>query len=170
MIKSGKIWKYGDNINTDYIFPATFTYTLMSDQEMGPHAMEGLDVDFTAHAVAGDVIIAGKNWGCGSSREQAVKCLKARGIAAVIAKSFARIYYRNALNEGLAIIVCPDAVDAIQVGDSVSIDTQNGLLVCGVDEEKIFHFAPYPEYVQKLVKAGGLLPYIKKVLHERGKL
>ena len=110
MIISGKTWKYGDDVNTDVIFPGRFTYNLMSDEDMGRHALIDLDTVFNQNMQPGEIIIGGKNWGCGSSREQAVKCLKARGVGAIIAKGFARIYYRNALNEGLATIVCPEAV------------------------------------------------------------
>ena len=112
----GKVWKYGDDINTDVLFPGKYTYTIKERSEMAKVAGEDLDPDFNQNAAPGDIIVGGKNWGCGSSREQAVTCLKERGIGAIIAKSFARIYYRNCLNEGLPIIVCPAAVEAIVKG------------------------------------------------------
>ena len=107
MSVKGKVWKYGDDVNTDVIFPGKYTYTIKERSEMAKVACEDLDPEFTKNAKAGDIIVGGKNWGCGSSREQAVSCLKERGIAAIIAKSFARIYYRNCFNEGLPIIICP---------------------------------------------------------------
>lgn len=161
MIQAKKIWKYGDDINTDYIFPGIHTYTLMSEKQMGMHAMEGYDLDFTGSAAAGDVIVAGKNWGCGSSREQAVKCIKARGISAIIAKSFSRIYYRNSLNQGLLIIACPAAADAIQADDHVSICMETNTIRTSKGD---FQFPAYPEYVKNLVECGGLVAYIRKRL------
>ncbi|KUK99515.1 MAG: 3-isopropylmalate dehydratase small subunit [Synergistales bacterium 54_9] len=126
---TGKVWKYGDDVNTDVIFPGKYTYTVSERSEMGQYALEDLDPEFNKNAKPGDIIVAGKNWGCGSSREQAVTCIKERGIAAIVAKGFARIYYRNALNEGLPIVVCPEAVDAIEAGDEISIDFDKGGLI-----------------------------------------
>ncbi len=111
-ILKGNVWKYGDNVNTDQIFPGKYTYTLTTPEEIGAHAMEDLDTTFSASVQAGDVVIGGSNFGCGSSREQAVTCLKYKGVAALIAVSFARIFYRNAINQGLPAIVCPEAVAA----------------------------------------------------------
>lgn len=157
----GKVWKYGDDINTDYIFPGIYTYVLMSEQEMGSHAMEGVDQNFTEKASKGDIIVAGKNWGCGSSREQAVKCLKARGIGALIVKSAARIFYRNAINEGFPVIVCPEAAETTEAGEQISIDLDKGRIT---NSEGVYQFTPYPEHIKKLMESGGLLPYIKKRL------
>jgi len=169
MKRAGKVWKYGDDVNTDVIFPGRFTYTLYSDAEMGKHALVDLDLEYNSNGKPGDIIVAGKNWGCGSSREQAVKCLKARGIGAIVAKSFSRIYYRNCLNEGVSIVICPEAVDAVQAGDMISIDFDSSTIV--IEEKKqTFTFAPYPEYVLGLVQSGGLLEYVKKRLQEQGKL
>ena len=119
MSVKGKVWKYGDDVNTDVIFPGKYTYTIKERADMAKVALEDLDMEFNKNAKPGDIIVGGKNWGCGSSREQAVTCIKERGIAVIIAKSFARIYYRNCFNEGLPIIVCPEAVDAISMGDEV---------------------------------------------------
>jgi 3-isopropylmalate/(R)-2-methylmalate dehydratase small subunit len=157
----GKVWKYGDDVNTDVIFPGKYTYTIKERADMAKVACEDLDIEFTKNAQPGDIIVGGKNWGCGSSREQAVSCLKERGIAAIIAKSFARIYYRNCFNEGLAIIVCPEAVDAISMGDVVEIDFDNGVIKAG---DKEFKFPAYPEFVQGLINDGGLIPHVKKEL------
>ena len=109
---SGQIWKYGNDINTDVIFPGKYTYTLRDPKEMGKHALEDLDPEFASNVQIGDIIFAGKNFGNGSSREQAVVCLKAAGVSAVVAISFARIWYRNAINNGLPAIICPEAVKA----------------------------------------------------------
>ncbi|MDO4582100.1 MAG: 3-isopropylmalate dehydratase [Bacillota bacterium] len=160
-VVSGKVWKYGDDVNTDVIFPGKYTYTIKERSEMAKVACEDLDMDFNQNAKAGDIIVGGKNWGCGSSREQAVSCIKERGIAAIIAKSFARIYYRNCFNEGLAIIVCPEAVEAIEMGDTVEIDFDNGLIKAN---GKQFSFPAYPEFVQGLINDGGLIPHVKKSL------
>ena len=124
-VVTGKVWKYGDDVNTDVIFPGKYTYTIKERADMAKVACEDLDAEFNKNAKAGDIIVGGKNWGCGSSREQAVTCIKERGIAAIIARSFARIYYRNCFNEGLAIIICPEAVDAIEAGEDVTIDFDN---------------------------------------------
>lgn len=167
MIKSGLIWKYGDDVNTDLIFPGRYTYVLMDETQMGEHALEDLDLQFCKNAVSGDIIVAGKNWGCGSAREQAVKALKARGVAGVIVKGVSRIYYRNALNEGLPVIVCPEAVDALKPGDTAQIDLKENMVITTHGN---FTFAKYPPYIQQMVDSGGLVPFVKKQLHEMGKL
>lgn len=162
MAIKGKVWKYGDDVNTDVIFPGKYTYTIKERADMAKVACEDLDIEFTKNAKPGDIIVGGKNWGCGSSREQAVTCIKEREIAVIIAKSFARIYYRNCLNEGLAIIVCPDAVDAISMGDQVEVDFDSGVITTA--DGKKFNFPAYPEFVQGLIKDGGLIPHVKKEL------
>ncbi|MEW5921557.1 MAG: 3-isopropylmalate dehydratase [Bacillota bacterium] len=167
MIITGKTWKYGNDINTDVIYPGRYTYTLISEEEMGMHALEDLDPVFNKEGAPGDIIVAGKNWGCGSAREQAVKCLKVRGVGAIIAKSFSRIYYRNCLNEGLLTVVCPEAVDNITAGETVSIDFNRSVIRTNAGE---YRFSPYPNYVKGLVENGGLLPYVTKTLREQGKL
>ena len=161
MSVKGKVWKYGDDVNTDVIFPGKYTYTIKERADMAKVACEDLDPEFTKNAQPGDIIVGGKNWGCGSSREQAVSCLKERGIAAIIAKIFARIYYLNCFNEGLPIIICADAVDAINAGDVVEIDFDRGVIIAGGKE---YPFPPYPEFVQGLIKDGGLIPHVKKEL------
>ncbi|MXX82785.1 MAG: 3-isopropylmalate dehydratase, partial [Chloroflexi bacterium] len=123
---SHRIWKYGDNINTDVIFPGKYTYTISQDPaQLARHALEDLDPHFASQARTGDVIVAGRNFGNGSSREQAVTCLLAAGLRAVIAHSFARIYYRNALNTGLLAIECPAIVDCVATGEYLEIDMQS---------------------------------------------
>ena len=158
---TGKVWKYGDDINTDVIFPGKYTYTIKERSEMAKVALEDLDPEFTKNAQPGDIIVGGKNWGCGSSREQAVSCLKERGIGAIIAKGFARIYYRNCLNEGLPIVVSPQAVDAIQAGEEVTVDFDAGKVITSKGE---FSFPPYPDFVKGLIEDGGLIPHVRKSL------
>ena len=161
-VVTGKVWKYGDDVNTDVIFPGKYTYTIKERADMAKVACEDLDADFNANAKAGDIIVGGKNWGCGSSREQAVTCIKERGIAAIIARSFARIYYRNCFNEGLAIIICPEAVDAIEAGETVSIDFDEFVITTGKGQK--IAFPRYPEFVKGLIEDGGLIPHVKKEL------
>jgi len=161
---SGKVWKYGDNINTDVIYPGRHTYILIDEQEMGQFALEDLDPEFNAKAAPGDIIVAGRNWGCGSAREQAVKCLKSRGIKAIIAASFSRIYYRNCLNEGLLTIICPDLIDQVQKDDHLEIDMDNSRIRLG---DAQYPFTPYPEYVRNLIESGGLIPLVKKRISEK---
>ncbi len=159
--KKGKVWKYGDNINTDVIFPGRYTYKLMEPAEMASHALEDLDPAFARNVRPSDVIVAGRNFGCGSSREQAAACLKHAGVQAVVAKSFARIYFRNAINLGLAVLQCPEAVGALQAGDEIEIDLAAGKIVSG---SRVFDFFPLPEPVLGIVEAGGLIEYTKKKL------
>ncbi len=158
---TGKVWKYGDDVNTDVIFPGKYTYTVSDRNEMGKYALEDLDPEFTKNAQPGDIIVGGKNWGCGSSREQAVTCIKVRGIGAIIAKGFARIYYRNALNEGLPIVVSPEAVDALETGDEVTVDFDRREIIT---PRGPFPFPPYPDFVKGLIEDGGLIPHVKKSL------
>ncbi len=167
MKKMSKVWKYGDDVNTDNIYPGRYIYQLIADEDMGRYALSDLDQDFAEKMQPGDVIVAGKNWGCGSSREQAVKCLKAKGAGAVIAKSFARIFYRNALNQALPVIVCPEAVDAMQAGDAISIDFANNRIMTDSGE---FSFPPYPDFVRGIIADGGLLKHVIKTLREQGRV
>ncbi len=158
---SGKAWKYGDNVNTDVIFPGKYTYTLTELRDMAAHALEDLDPTFATGVRPGDIIVAGRNWGCGSSREQAVLCLKAAGVGAIIAVSFARIFYRNAINNGLPAIVCPAAVAAIEHGQPVEVDLAVAEIRCPAG---VFSFPPFPPSVQRILAEGGLIPYLKRVL------
>jgi 3-isopropylmalate/(R)-2-methylmalate dehydratase small subunit len=161
MIVSGRAWKYGDNINTDVIFPGKHTYTVTEPAEMAAHALEDLDPTFAGQVRPGDVVVAGRNWGCGSSREQAVTCLKAAGVGAIIAVSFARIYYRNAINAGMPAIVCPPAVAAIEAGQSVEVDLAAGHIICPAG---VFAFPAFPPSVQRILNDGGLIPHLMKRL------
>jgi len=157
-ISNNRAWKYGDNVNTDLIFPGKYTYTLRKPQEIAAHALEDLDPTFAKSVKPGDVIFGGRNFGCGSSREQAASCLKYGGVAAVVAESFARIFYRNIINQGLPAIVCPEAVAAANAGEPVEIDLDRSeiRLLAGT-----FTFPPFPPNVQALLKAGGLIPFLK---------
>jgi 3-isopropylmalate/(R)-2-methylmalate dehydratase small subunit len=158
---TGRVFKYGDDINTDVIFPGKYTYTISEPAEMGKHALEDLDPEFVKQVKPGDVIVAGKNWGCGSSREQAAVCLVAVGLGAVIARTFGRIYFRNALNQGLVIAECPEAVDALESGDTVTLDLEKGEIITA---RGTFSFPPPPPEVMEVYEAGGLVPYVRRRL------
>lgn len=166
-MKKGHAWKYGDNVNTDVIFPGKYTYAMMEPAEMASHALEDLDSDFAKNVQPGDVIVAGKNFGCGSSREQAATCLKYAGIQAVVAKSFARIFYRNAINQGLPVIQSGEAAESIQQGEEVGIDFQKGEIY--VEGKNVFSFPSLPDSVLEILEAGGLIPYTKKKIAEKRK-
>lgn len=157
----GKVWKYGDDVNTDVIFPGKYTYTVSNPTEMPKHALEDLDPRFAKEVQPNDIIVAGKNWGCGSSREQAVVCISESKVGAIVAKSFARIYYRNCINNALPALVSPEAVDAIQNGEIVEIDLEAGEIRCSNGN---FSFPQLPEAVKNIFKAGGLIPYTQQRL------
>jgi len=162
----GRVWKYGDDVNTDVIYPGKYTYTISDPNEMAQHALEDMDPAFVKEVKSGDVVVAGKNFGCGSSREQAATCLKYAGVGAVVAKSFARIFFRNAINQGLALVECPEVVDVAQKGDEVEIDFASGKVRC---RGKEFSFPPLPPEVIGIVEAGGLIAYTRKQLGIEGK-
>jgi 3-isopropylmalate/(R)-2-methylmalate dehydratase small subunit len=157
----GIVWQYGDNVNTDVIFPGRYTYRMMTPEEMAKHALEDLDPGFAAKVKPGDVIVAGKNFGSGSSREQAATCLKAAGVQAVVARSFARIYFRNAINIGLPVLQSPEAADHLRTGDHVDIDLVRGEIR---SSQGTFRFSPLPESVLGIIAAGGLIEYTKAKL------
>jgi len=159
-----KVWKYGDNINTDMLFPGKYTYTCSTAEEIKPHLLEDLDPSFSKNVVKGDIVFAGKNFGCGSSREQPVVGLKAVGIKVVVAESFARIFYRSAINQGLILIECPDAVKAYSEGDDINLDVDNGKIVVG---GKTFSFPRLPKEILAIRDAGGLLEYTRSKLKEK---
>lgn len=157
----GRAWKYGDNVNTDVIFPGKYTYTLTERSDIARHALEDLDPTFVGNVQPGDVIVAGRNWGCGSSREQAATCLVDNRVGAVIAVSFSRIFYRNALNNGLLAIVCPQAARAISAGETVEVDLERNVILAGGNE---YPFPPLSASVLGIVQAGGLVEYVKRRL------
>ncbi len=158
-LSGGKVWKYGHNVNTDQIFPGKYTYTVTAPEEIAAHAMEDLDPLFAQSVRPGDVIFGGSNFGCGSSREQAVTCLKYKGVQALVAGSFARIFYRNAINQGLPAVICPAAVAAARPGDPVQVDLVNGLIHLPAGD---FAFPAFPPNVRLILEAGGLVEYTKQ--------
>ena len=159
----GKTWKYGDDINTDLIIPAR--YLNVSDpDELAAHCMEDEDIDFVKKISRGDIIVAGKNFGCGSSREHAPICIKAAGIYCVIAKSFARIFFRNAFNIGLPIFEI-DEIDRIDDGDELKIDSDRGLIE-NVTKNEAYKTEPFPPFMQELIESGGLMEMVKKKLNK----
>ena len=157
---NGKIIKYGDNVDTDVIIPARYLNT--SDKgELASHCMEDIDTDFPRKARGASIIVAGANFGCGSSREHAPIAIKESGIKLVIAKSFARIFYRNAINIGLAIMECDELPSECREGDLISADADSGVIV-NETAAKSYETKPFPEFVQKIITAGGLIEAIKK--------
>jgi 3-isopropylmalate/(R)-2-methylmalate dehydratase small subunit len=160
-MSKGKAWKYGDNVNTDVIFPGKYTYVSMEPEEMAEHALEDLDPEFATGVSPGDVIVAGKNFGCGSSREQAAACLKHAGVQAVIARSFARIFFRNAINQGLLAVQSSEAVEIIEHGDQVSFDFESGKIHTKIGT---VGFPLLPPSVLGILKAGGLIAYTRQKL------
>lgn len=156
----GTVIKYGDNIDTDVIIPARYLNTI-DKKELASHCMEDLDTTFTSRVKEGDIMVAGENFGCGSSREHAPIAIKESGISLVIAKSFARIFYRNSINIGLAIVECPEAAEAIEEGHIVEADLDNGILTDKTTGDS-FKTAPFPEFIQNIIENGGLIESIRK--------
>lgn len=162
MIIKGKAWRFGDDIDTDAIIPARYLNT--SDPlELARHVMEDADRDFPSKVQKGDIIVAGKNFGCGSSREHAPIAIKASGIQAVIAKTFARIFYRNSFNIGLPIFESPEASKAIREGDVIEIDADKGI-IRNITKAEEYKARPIPPFMQELIEAGGLIEWTKKRL------
>ena len=160
MQEKGTVFKYGDNVDTDVIIPARYLNT-QDAKELAMHTMEDIDADYVKKVKPGDIMVGGWNFGCGSSREHAPLVIKTSGASVVIAKSFARIFYRNAINIGLPIMECEEAADAIQAGDTVSVNFDTGTIT---DETtgQTFQAAPFPEFIQNMIKAGGLMNSIKE--------
>jgi len=156
---NGKAIKYGDNVDTDVIIPARYLNTI-DKKELASHCMEDIDKTFTDKVEAGDIMVAGYNFGCGSSREHAPIAIKESGISLVIAKSFARIFYRNSINIGLAIVECSEAVDGISEGDIVEADLDAGIIY-NRTTGKQFETKPFPTFIQKIIENGGLVESIK---------
>ena len=156
---TGKTLKYGDNVDTDVIIPARYLNTI-DKKELASHCMEDIDKEFVNKVNAGDIMVAGYNFGCGSSREHAPIAIKESGISLVIAKSFARIFYRNSINIGLAILECPEAADAIAEGDEVEADLDAGIIYDRTTGKQ-FTTQPFPEFIQKIIQNGGLVESIR---------
>lgn len=157
----GKVIKLGDNIDTDVIYPGRYL-PIIEPEEMALHTLEGIDPDFPKRIEQGDIIVAGKNFGCGSSREQAATCLKYAGISAVIAKSFSRIFYRNGINQGLPVIVSDELVDMCTDGDVIECDFTANEIRVGAG--KTIQFNGFPDFIFSILDGGGLIPYVKNKL------
>lgn len=160
-IIKGKIWKYGDDINTDVIFPGKYTYTVSDPQEMAKISLEDLDPTFAQNVKPGDIIVAGKNFGCGSSREQAAFCLKYAGVGAIIARSFSRLYFRNCINAGLPALTLAKSPDVFADDEFAQVDLASGIIACNSGS---YHFPPLPEAILGIFKDGGLVPHTRKLL------
>ena len=159
MDAKGKVFKYGNNIDTDVIIPARYLNTT-DHKELASHCMEDIDTEFINNVADGDIMVAGDNFGCGSSREHAPIAIKAAGISCVIAKTFARIFYRNAINIGLPILECPEAADAIAAGDTVEVDFSKGEII-DITTGQTFKAVPFPDFIKEIINSGGLLASIK---------
>lgn len=162
---NGRAWVYGDNVDTDVIIPARYL-TTSDPEKLAPHCMEDIDTSYAASVSHGDIMVGGSNFGCGSSREHAPIAIKASGASCVIAGSFARIFFRNAINIGLPILECAEAASAIAKGDEIEIDLAAGT-VLDKTNGRTFKAAPVPEFLQNLYDAGGLVPYVKERLAAR---
>jgi 3-isopropylmalate/(R)-2-methylmalate dehydratase small subunit len=154
---SGQVWQYGDNVDTDAIIPARYL-NVSTPEELARHCMEDIDTNFAATAQPGDIIVAGENFGCGSSREHAPLAIKGAGVACVVAKSFARIFYRNAINVGLPILECPQAVAETSQGDRLTVNLVRGTIT---NERSgcVYQTSPFPAFIMSIIQAGGLVPY-----------
>jgi 3-isopropylmalate/(R)-2-methylmalate dehydratase small subunit len=161
----GRAFRYGDNVDTDVIIPARYctAYTL---EELGPHCLEDLDPEFVKRVKEGDIIVAGRNFGCGSSRENAPLAIKGAGVSCVIAKSFARIFYRNSINIGLPILESGEAVDSTDSGDKLQVDLDTGA-VENLTKGRSFSSAPFPETIQEIIRLGGMVNFVKERLKNR---
>ncbi|OEH84406.1 3-isopropylmalate dehydratase small subunit [Desulfuribacillus stibiiarsenatis] len=157
---SGKTWKFGNDVDTDLIIPARYLNT-SDPKELAKHCMEDADATFAGKVSPGDIMIAGKNFGCGSSREHAPIAIKEVGVTVVIADSFARIFYRNSINIGLPILESPEAAKEIQEGDVVEVDLDKGIIF-NQTQNKTYEVAPFPPFIQEIINAGGLVNYVKK--------
>ncbi len=160
MKAEGKVHRYGDNVDTDVIIPARYLNT-SKPEELALHCMEDIDKDFVSNVARGDIIVAGRNFGCGSSREHAPIAIKASGVSCVIAETFARIFFRNSINIGLPILECPEASREIAAGDEVVVDFTSGR-IDDITSGRSYHAEPFPPFMQALIEAGGLAPYMAK--------
>lgn len=160
MKAEGKVIKYGDNVDTDVIIPARYLNT-SDPAELAKHCMEDIDADFLNKVQQGDIMVGGKNFGCGSSREHAPIAIKVSGISCVIAETFARIFYRNSINIGLPILECPEAAKALEDGQKVSVDFDTGTIT-NLSTGKVYKAQPFPPFMQELIAADGLVGYLKK--------
>jgi len=157
-----RAWRYGDDVDTDAIIPARYL-TTNDEGELGRHALEGLDGGFAEGVDPGDVVVAGRNFGCGSSREHAPLALRGAGVSVVVASSFARIFFRNAINTGLAVLVCPEAVAATDTGDELEVDVASGS-IANLTRGSRFVAQPHPPFVLEIIRRGGLVPWVRERL------
>jgi 3-isopropylmalate dehydratase small subunit len=162
----GKVWKYGKNVDTDVIIPGRHCH-LSEPEDLAPHCLEDLDKEFAGKVGAGDIIVAEDNFGCGSSRELAPLAIKSCGVAAVVASSFARIFYRNSINVGLPILECAEAVDGIGAGDEIEIDTDRGKIT-NITKGTSYQAVGFPPFIQEIIDAGGLMNYVVSRTREGG--
>ena len=163
----GTVWKYGDNVDTDVIIPARYL-SGSTAEELAPHCMEDIDETFAKNVRKGDIIVAGNNFGCGSSREHAPVAIAGAGVSCIIAASFARIFFRNAINIGLPILECPEAVLGIEKGDAVEVDLEKGT-IANKTRGTAWTARPFPPFLRDLIAAGGLVPYVRAQLRQEAK-
>jgi 3-isopropylmalate/(R)-2-methylmalate dehydratase small subunit len=162
MIIKGKVWKYGDHVDTDAIIPARYL-NVSTAAELARHCMEGIDPDFADGVSKGDVIVAGENFGCGSSREHAPLAMKGAGVSCIIARTFARIFYRNAINIGLPILECMEAVEETEAGDRLTVDLRAGAIT-NHRTGRTYRTASFPDFIMNIIDAGGLVPHARRRL------
>lgn len=167
MILKGKVWKYGDNVDTDVLYPSKYLVTF-DLSEVGRHALEGLDPEFGRAVQAGDVIVAGRNFGCGSAREQAATAIKAAGVSVVLAQSFARTFYRNAINVGLPVLVAPGIGNLAEKGETLEVNPEEGM-IRNLSSGAALQVAPLPAFVLQILAKGGAIPYYKERMAPHGK-
>lgn len=160
---TGKVYKFKDNINTDVIYPGKYLSITTDREEMARHCFEAVYPEFLKNAKPGDIIVAGKNFGCGSSREQAATCLKYFGIVAIVAESCARIFYRNAINLGLPVLIAPDITQKINHNDNIEIDLETGIIK-NMRTNEVMRAATLPPFILKIINEGGFIPYLRKKL------
>ena len=168
MLVKGTAHKYGDDVNTDVIIPARYLVTTEA-RELAAHCLEDLDANFARRVAPGDIIVAGRNFGCGSSREQAPLAIKAAGVGCVLAHSFARIFYRNAINIGLPLLVALEAAQGVQSGDKLEIDLEQGI-IRDLSQGQQWRSQPFPDFIREIIAAGGLIEYTRARLRREGKL
>ena len=159
---TGTVWKYGDNVDTNVIIPARYL-NVSTLEELAQHCMEDIDTSFADAVQSGDIIVGGENFGCGSSREHAPLAIKGAGVSCVVAKSFARIFYRNAINIGLPILECPEAVEETGKGDRLVVDLRAGT-IANERTGRTYQTSPFPDFIMEIVQAGGLVPYTRERL------
>ncbi len=168
MNNNSRVFKYGNDVDTDVIIPARYL-NVAEPKELAKHCMEDIDTNFVKEVKLGDIIVAQKNFGCGSSREHAPIAIKASGISCVIAKSYARIFYRNAFNIGLPILECNEAAEKIDAGDKISVDFKNGI-INNITKNELYQAQPFPDFIEKIINCDGLVGYVRNKLGVKNEL